>query len=354
MCTVCLIFIEKYSIIITRKDVIPLRKGFLILLVFCVLLTAACSGAGDSSVSDAASDTVSESVSENVSENVSESEQSDVSQDVSVDIMSTAKKIIRTLDYKNKGKMGDIDGPAFAVYSKIGYRGASVKLNLADAEIKTVLPDGRFINGYAFLGIDVYEGDKGSEWWVNCVDAGLCWSGVDGGWHIFYNIYQPLNDSTPTWYESSRILPKNDIYTMTLEITDDNYAKLTVVGEKTKWTDSVTLEVKGAKKGGSNTSFLFNTALDYPPDTKVDRHGNACEDWTEITLANSDKGLYLRNFHATELSLSFGETEIAWENRYNQAVSIWPDKTVSGFDYSPTEVGIFDGTEYFINLDMNR
>ena len=30
-----------------------------------------------------------------------------------------------------------------------------------------------------------------------------------------------------------------------------------------------------------------------------------------------------------------------------------PDKMLE-FDYAPTEIGVFDGTEYYINLDMNR
>ena len=63
----------------------------------------------------------------------------------SFDPSANARKIIKTLDYKNNGKMGDTDGPAFAVYSKVGYNGASVDLNLGDMEINTRLSDGRFI-----------------------------------------------------------------------------------------------------------------------------------------------------------------------------------------------------------------
>ena len=66
------------------------------------------------------------------------------------------KKIISTLDYTNTGKMGDTDGPAFAVYSNIGYTGASATLDIANMESNTVLPNGKFVNGYAFFGIDVY------------------------------------------------------------------------------------------------------------------------------------------------------------------------------------------------------
>lgn len=260
-------------------------------------------------------------------------------------------KQINTLGYLNSGKMGDTDGPAFAVYSKKGFNGISVDLNLADMEIQNVLPDGRYVNGYTFLGIDVFNGD----YWTNCIDAGLCWSGKSGGWHIFYNVYEPLNKDTPTWYESSKKLIKNGTYRLTLTITEDNYAELTVKSLTGSFTDKVKIEVKGAKADGSNTALLFNTALDYPENTKVDFQGKKCENWTTITLANSDKGLYLRKLHATNIKLFKNGAEKNWENNDTSARSIWPDKSVEGFDYSPTEVYLYEeADEYYINLDMNR
>ena len=262
------------------------------------------------------------------------------------------KTVISTLDYTNKGKMGDTDGPAFAVYSLLGYTGVSAQLDLAGMEINTVLPNGKFINGYAFFGIDVYN--KTGSWWQNCVDVGLCWSGKDGGWHIFYNMYEPLNEQTYPWYESDVILPKDDIYHMSLTLTEDNYAVLTVEGQTNGIKDEVRVEVKGALADGRNTSFLFNTALDYPPNTKVDRNGKRCEDFVEITLANTDQGLYLRSFHVQDLTLYKGDTAFLWTNDRSTSVSIWPDKSIAGFDYAPTVVETFDGTEYVIDLDMNR
>ena len=44
--------------------------------------------------------------------------------------VNDTKTTISTLDYKNTGKMGDTDGPAFAVYSKTGYTGASATLDI--------------------------------------------------------------------------------------------------------------------------------------------------------------------------------------------------------------------------------
>lgn len=270
----------------------------------------------------------------------------------STDPMEEAVSIISTTDYTNTGKMGDTDGPAFAVYSNIGCTGAAAVLDIAGMEINTVLPDGRFVNGYTFFGIDVY--DESGTWWQNCVDAGLCWSGRSGGWHVFYNMYEPLNEGTATWYESNVILPKDDIYNMSLRLTGDHCALLTVEGQNSGIKDEVRVEVKGALADGSNTAFLFNTALDFPPDTKVDRNGNACEDFAEITLANTDKGLFLRSFRVTELTLYEDGTASDWTDDKSSAVSIWPDKAIAGFDYAPTTVGIFDGTAYVIDLDMNR
>ena len=264
-----------------------------------------------------------------------------------------AQTFISTLEYANTGKMGDTDGPAFAVYSNVGYTGASAVLDIANMEINTVFPNKKFVNAYAFLGIDVYH-DKNGLYWDNCVDVGLCWAGKEGGWHVFYNMYEPLNEKTATWYESSVILPKDDVYNMSLKLTENNYALLTVEGQNSGVKDEVLVEVKGALADGSNTSFLFNAALDYPPNTKVGQDGKFCDDFVDITLANSDQGIYMRSFHVTELTLYQNETASDWTNDKCSAISIWPDKTIDEFDYSPTVVETFDGTEYIIDLDMNR
>jgi hypothetical protein len=261
------------------------------------------------------------------------------------------KKVISSADYVNFGRMGDVDGPAFAVYSRVGYSGASATLDLASMEINTVM-DRKFINGYAFFGIDVYAGT--SSMWLNCVDVGLCWSGREGGWHVFYNIYDVLNKGTPTWYESSIILPKDDIYDMSLTIVEENYALFTIKGRTNGATDEVRVEVKGAEADGYNTALLFNAALDYPPNTKIGTDGKRSEDFVDITLANTDKGLYMRNIIVDDLTLYQGETAVEWTNDKNSAVSIWPDKTKKRFDYAPTSVEIFDGTKYIIHFDMNR
>lgn len=258
---------------------------------------------------------------------------------------------IDSLTYKNPGRMGDLDGPAFAVYSKVGYNGASAVLDLQGAELERVLPDGRFVNAYAFFGVDVYAG----EWWQNCVDVGFCRSGRTGKWHLFYNIYEPLHPDTPTWYESAVSLP-DDEYEMQFTLERDNYVRLTVTGKSKHRTDTVLVEVKGAKADGSNTALLFNVALDYPPDTLVDGDGNPCSDFGEITLGHTDKGLCFRSLRVSELTLysKASPQGMEWSEDHIDSIGIWPDASVTGFDYAPTTVYTFYGTEYIIDLDMNR
>lgn len=260
-------------------------------------------------------------------------------------------KTISTLDYKNPGRMSDRDGPAFVAYSKTGYTGVSAALDLANTKVCCALSDGKFVNAYAFLGIDVF----GETEWENCVDVGFCWAGAKGGWHIFYNIFQTLDPETPWWWESDIVLPGDDIYDLKLELIGEEKARFTVSGRRTCAFDSVSFELKGAKTDGSNTSCLFNAALDFPPDTKIDRKGNPCEDdWQEIVLANTDKGAYLKNMIVSELKLYNGTSSVAWTDDCSVSIGIWPDKEYTGFDYAPTKVICTDGTEYHIDLDMNR
>ena len=318
----------------------------LFLAVLCVCLVSC----GGEEISQVESTPAESSVTESAEDSSMES-----GEELSIDVIQTlrdsAEGMIDSLTYKNNGKMGDLDGPAFAVYSNIGYNGASATLDLKNASLQRVLSDGRYVNAYAFFGIDVYSG----SYWQNCVDVGFCRSGVTGKWHLFYNMFQPLNESTSTWYESRVSLP-DDIYDMTFAMEGDQYVRLTVTGRNRGRTDTVLVEVKGAKANGSNTAFLFNAALDYPPDTKVDREGNYSEDFAEITLANSDKNLFFKDLYVSELKLYSeskpeGET---WTPEMTNSTGIWPDKSVSVFDYAPTTVYTFDGSSYLIDLDMNR
>lgn len=296
----------------------------LALVLLLLLLTAACGQTGNESSADPG--------------------------EASVSPLDSAKKVLRTLEYENNGRMGDTDGPAFAVYSKVGFSGAEATLDIAETEVNTRLSGARYVNCYIFLGIDVYEGES----WANCIDAGICRSGPNGAWHLFYNIYEPVEEDGETWYESSKALIKNDVYTLKLELIGDDLARLTVRGTKTSFKDSVEIGIKGALKDGSNTAMLLNAAIDYPPETMLDLNGNPSEDWAQITLANSDKGIYMRNLRASGLKLFKGDASSVWSDGDTDSIGIWPDSSVAGFDYSPTEVGIINSDEFYINFDMNR
>lgn len=321
-----------------------MKKFLCVCLAALCLCLAACGGAEVSQAESSVSSV------ESVEESSMESSE-EVSVDVIGELRDSATGKLDSLTYTNNGRMGDLDGTAFAIYSPIGYNGASGTIDLKNAQLRRVLPDGRFINAYAFFGVDVYSG----EWWQNCVDVGFCRSGQTGKWHLFYNMYEPLNEGTNTWYESSKTLP-DDIYDMTFTMEGDQYVRLTVTGRNRGRTDTVLVEVKGAKADGSNTAFLFNAALDYPPDTMLDREGNPCSDFVEITLACTDLGLYFRNLYVSELKLYSedkpeGET---WTSELAQSTGIWPDQTNVGFDYAPTTIYTFDGSAYVIDFDMNR
>ncbi len=318
--------------------------------ILCLCLAALCAclaACGGEEVSQA----------ESSSQTLESAEESSMesSEEISIDeiqsLRDSASGVLNSLTYTNEGKMGDLDGPAFAVYSHVGYNGASATIDLKNAKLQRVLPDGRFINAYAFFGIDVYSG----EWWQNCVDVGFCRSGKTGKWHLFYNMYEPLNESTPTWYESSTNLP-DDIYDMTFAMEGDQYVRLTVTGRNRGKTDTVLVEVKGAKADGSNTAFLFNAALDYPPNTLVDKDGNYCTDYAEVTLANTDLGLFFTDLYVSDLKLYSEDVPEgqAWTQEMTHSTGIWPDKSVSAFDYAPTTVYTFDGSAYLIDLNMNR
>ena len=330
----------------TNKGRFAMKKFLCVCLAALCACLAACGGEEVSGPEESIQSSAPESMEESSMESSEE-----ISVDVIGELRDSAEGMIDSLNYTNNGRMGDLDGTAFAIYSPIGYNGASATIDLKNAQLQRILPDGRFINAYAFFGVDVYSG----EWWQNCVDVGFCRSGQTGRWHLFYNMYEPLNEDTRTWYESTVNLP-DDIYDMTFAMEGDQYVRLTVTGRNRGRTDTVLVEVKGAKADGSNTAFLFNAALDYPPDTMVDREGNPCNDFVEITLACTDLGLYFRNLYVSDLKLySTGKPEgEVWTSDLIQSTGIWPDQSYKGFDYAPTTVYTFDGSAFVIDFDMNR
>jgi hypothetical protein len=127
--------------------------------LLCLFVAALCVclvSCGGEEISQVESTPAESSVTESAEDSSMES-----CEELSIDVIQTlrdsAEGMIDSLTYKNNGKMGDLDGPAFAVYSNIGYNGASATLDLKNASLQRVLSDGRYVNAYAFFGIDVYS-----------------------------------------------------------------------------------------------------------------------------------------------------------------------------------------------------
>lgn len=253
--------------------------------------------------------------------------------------------------------MGDQDGPAYCVYSKQGYTAVSMVLELSQLDLNIYRQDQphRHVNAYIFLGADTYDPETGN--WMNCADAGLVYSGSNG-WHIFYNLFTCADpEQTPTWYESEISLNAEHDYRLSLNVSHrDGRATLSVYDLNIGVTaDRISFELYGAKKDGSNVSFLTNFALDYPENLRLDTTGAPSTDWVEITRYNTDQGIYLKNIRVHDCTLYQGETAIAWTTKHTQNRGIWPDADISKLDYPCTTIrNAIENTEYIVDLDLNH
>lgn len=268
---------------------------------------------------------------------------------------------VRTPDFTNltydngSGRMADTDGPAFVVYSKKGYNKATVDIRLSNVEIQNVRKsDNKFVNAYIFLGIDIYDAEGN---WMNCADAGLCYSGRNGYWHLFYNIYQPKIEGAQSWYESKVKLNASHDYRLILDSSEEDEKVTITIYDLTenKVADSKEFGIAYSLASGENTSFLQNYALDYPDDVKFDTKGNPSEDdWPEITLYNTDQGIYMKNVQITRATLANSGNEVNWTEELTSNRGMWPDKNVA-IDYEVVKIykDSFD-TQFTVTFDMNR
>lgn len=307
----------------------------LALLSFCLL--AGCEGEGSPAESDPA-----QSVSEAASEET-------------VSYAYDGEESFSNLTFSNgEGKMGDQDGPAYCVYSTQGVQAASMEIELSQLELQIYREDGRHVNAYIFLGVDVYDPENG--YWKNCADAGLVYSGADG-WHVFYNLYSSSNPEASTWYESDRSLRSDHDYRLVLDSSQkDGRAVLSVFDLTTgNRVDRVIFELQYAKADGSNTAYLTDFALDYPEDTRQGVDGNPGEDWIDITLGNTDRGIYMRNLRVKNCRVTRDGTEHDWTTEQTANRGIWPDASMTGMDYACTKVrNAKENIAYIVDLDMNR
>ncbi|OGO91788.1 MAG: hypothetical protein A2Y17_13605 [Clostridiales bacterium GWF2_38_85] len=273
-------------------------------------------------------------------------------------------EMLTNLTYTNIGDrtnghlLGDLDGPAYCVYSKIGYNKASFDVDLGTMQLDlTRKSDNKSINAYMFIGCDIY--DSTGSWWKNCIDSGLVNDGGNG-WHIFYSLYSVDDTFTGNkWYESSKKLNSTHKYRLVLDASqEDGTATLSVIDltDDEKTVDQVTFQLQYALKIGQNIRFYQDVALDYPQNTKFDTNGNASsDDWEEITLYNTDEGMYMKNVRISNTRIYNTDGEYLWTEEHTAERGMWPDTKNAKIDYEVVKImnPEFDHTVW-IDFDMNR
>lgn len=272
-------------------------------------------------------------------------------------------EILTNLTYVNVGDitnghlMGDIDGPAYCVYAHIGNNKASFEVDLSAIELNMIRSsDNYFINAYLFLGCGIY--DPASGHWVNVIDAGLAFTGGNSGWHLFHSLYSvPEGYTGNKWYESTTKLDTSHRYRLMLDASVQNgTGTLSVydISDNNRLFDSVTFPIRYALKNGENIRFYQDYALDYPENVKKDTNGKTTNDWEEITLYNTDQGLYMKNVEISHVKIYNSTGEHEWTNEYTEERGIWPDKKNVKINYELTKIiTMFDHTTQ-VNFNMNR
>lgn len=261
------------------------------------------------------------------------------------------------LGFKNSGKYkGDNDGPAYVVYSKIGYNKASYEFCLS--QVKGNMrraSDGKWTNAYVFLGVDVYDENKT---FLNCIDAGFCYAGGTQEWHLFYNLLRTKAENGFTWYESSVSLDESHDYRLVLDCSkQDDLGILSIIDitDGNKEVDHAEFEVFHAKADGSNLSMYQDFAIDFPDDIKKDRQAEPSEDWEEITLYNTDEGIHLNHIVIQNAALFSPNGQHAWTKDRTEDEFMWPSVSCPKVDYACTRI-IKQSvhSELVLDLDMNR
>jgi hypothetical protein len=262
------------------------------------------------------------------------------------------------LCFKNSGKyVGDNDGPAYVVYSKIGYNKATYEFHMSKAKINMKRnSDGKWTNSYIFLGIDVYDEN---EEFLNCIDTGFCYAGGSEEWHLFYNLLHTSESDTFSWYESPISLNPDHDYKLELDCTEkDGYATIRIfdMNEDYKLVDTATFEVLYLKADGSNVSLYQDYAIDFPEDIKRDRTGeNYSEDWEEVVLYNTNEGIFLNNIVIKNATLYTPEGPCEWTEERNNDSFMWPSYEYKKIDYPCTRILEQNKfSDITLDLDMNR
>ncbi len=252
----------------------------------------------------------------------------------------------------NSTKVGDNDGPAYVVYSNIGYNKASEVV--AISKIKTNFirkSDKKTVNAYLFLGIDVY--DSNTNEWKNCADAGLGFIGSTGKFHAFVNRFIVDSDEI-SWWESPTELDTTHDYQIILDSSKkDGQMILSIVDvtDENKTVDFKEFSLHGLKTDGSNTAYYQDYAIDFPDDVCKDTNNNESKDWDQVTLYNTDQGLYMKNIQVTDAFLYNDSGSFLWTEEYTEDRFMWPYKTRT-VDYVCTTVNATK-KDYETTIDLN-
>ncbi|WP_411678349.1 hypothetical protein [Caproicibacter sp.] len=265
-------------------------------------------------------------------------------------------RIFTNLTWKNhSGKVGDNDGPAYVVYSNRGYYKASEAVAVSGIQQNLVRrSDGKTVNAYLFLGIDIYDGATGE--WMNCADAGLAFRGSDGGFHAFVNRFM-VEDGEKSWWESQEELDRTHDFEIVLDTSEKaNWLKLTIIditaGNKT--VDSKSFPMKGTLPDGSNTAYYQDYAIDFPDDVCDDKREHDFRDWDHVMAYNENENLYLKNIRISEATLYGPCGSRPWTEECTEERFLWPDRTRKINYVCTTVYNVQKDRELIIELDMNR
>jgi hypothetical protein len=259
------------------------------------------------------------------------------------------------LTWKNSGiKAGPSDGPGYSVYSNVGFNKASAVVCLSQA--KTNLSrksDGKAINAYAFLGIDVYR--NGTQW-TNCMDAGLLRSGNDGKWHACSNRYMVDPDDNK-WWESDVSLDETHDYKLVLDSSQKNEEvtlQVIDVTDGNKTVDSKTFQLYYTKADGSTTSYYSCISMAFPPDICKDTKGMDSDDYEEVLKYNTNEGLYFRNAILKDATLYNASGSMAWSASCTKDRFLWPTKSNTIEYPCITLTETKQDYEEIVNIDLNH
>lgn len=260
------------------------------------------------------------------------------------------------LTWTNNGnKIGDNDGPAYVVYSKQGYNKASQVIAVSKMKVNLVRKsDKKALNGYAFIGMDIYNSK--TKQWANCIDAGLGFIGSTGKCHACINRYSAPPDEVNWWESSVELDPTHD-YKLVLDASEkDEQVTLSVydVTNGNKKVDSKQFSLYYAKKDGSNIAVYQDYAMDYPDDVRLDTNKEETSDWEQITLYNTNEGMYMKNIQASDLRLYNTSGSYLWTEERTADRFMWPDKTSTIKYVTTTVTQTKKDQETTINLNMNH